>query len=127
MVGYWNGSNANTITSDGALHRLITQLNYNNYNRGIISPSLKCKYKNDAFTKEDNATTKGNGKLLHKVGLITEDETALAGGRFWMRDGSSNNDYKSSDIGYYWAFSSYNRRIMSLLMFYYGWHRCNSG
>ena len=40
-------------------------------------PSLDCANKNDAFTKDD--TVNGNGKLLHKVGLITADELVLAG------------------------------------------------
>ena len=44
---------------------------------GNIKPSLDCPSKNDSFTKDD--TTKGNGKLNHKVGLITEDELTMAG------------------------------------------------
>ena len=41
-----------------------------------FSPSLDCPNKNDSFTKDDIAN--GNGKLKHKVGLITEDELTLA-------------------------------------------------
>ena len=50
-----------------------TELNeQNNY-----TPSLDCANKNDSFTKEESAT--GNGKLNHKVGMITADELTLAG------------------------------------------------
>ena len=41
------------------------------------SPTFDCANKNDAFTKDD--TTNGNGKLLHKVGLLTADELAMTG------------------------------------------------
>ena len=49
--------------------------------RGFISsipstPTLDCS-KNDAFTKIETATT--NGKLKHKVGLLTADELVIAG------------------------------------------------
>ena len=44
----------------------------NNYH-----PSLDCGSQDDSFTKED--TTNGNGKLNHKVGLITADELTMAG------------------------------------------------
>jgi uncharacterized repeat protein (TIGR02543 family) len=44
----------------------------NNY-----EPSLDCFNKNDSFTKDDTAN--GNGKLNHKVGLITADELTMAG------------------------------------------------
>lgn len=40
-------------------------------------PSLDCANKDDAFTKSDTAS--GNGKLAHKVGLITADELTMAG------------------------------------------------
>ena len=41
------------------------------------APSLSCTRKEDAFTKTETSTT--NGKLKHKVGLITMDELNLAG------------------------------------------------
>ena len=56
----------------GAFYRVRTKNAENNY-----SLTLDCANKNDAFTKLDTAN--GNGKLAHKVGLITADEVTLAG------------------------------------------------
>ena len=55
-----------------AYQRNVLKNSDNNY-----TPSLDCPNKNDAFTKDD--VVKGNGKLLHKTGLITADELTLAG------------------------------------------------
>ena len=41
------------------------------------TPSLKCGLKNDRFTVSD--TVKGNGALTYPIGLLTPDETAIAG------------------------------------------------
>lgn len=41
------------------------------------NPTLDCASKNDSFTKDD--TTNGNGKLSHKVGLLTADEMSITG------------------------------------------------
>ncbi|MDD4187345.1 MAG: hypothetical protein PHX04_01035, partial [Bacilli bacterium] len=41
------------------------------------SPTLKCGLKNDRFTKND--TTIGNGALTYPIGLISADETSMAG------------------------------------------------
>lgn len=56
----------------GAYSRIEEKNSDNNF-----SPSLDCPNKNDSFTMSD--TVKGNGKLAHKVGLLTEDEVTLAG------------------------------------------------
>ncbi len=65
-------SNANSwYNRHGAYNRNTIAVN-NNYH-----PSLDCANKNDAFTKDDTAN--GNGKLAHKVGLITADELTMAG------------------------------------------------
>lgn len=45
-------------------------------------PVLECPSVNDSFTKE---TANGNGKLKHKVGLVTADELQLSG----LLDGSA--------------------------------------
>ena len=51
---------------------------------GNYHPSLDCANKNDAFTKND--TMNGNGKLAHKVGLITADELTMAGSGWMIYD-----------------------------------------
>ena len=51
-------------------------------------PTLNCMQKNDAFTVIDKE--KGNGDLTYPVGLITADETVIAGGG---RMGSHNLNY----------------------------------
>ena len=54
------------------------------------APILDCPLQRDAFTKSD--TTNGNGKLGHKVGLLTADEFTLAG----MNNGDMNSYLTSS-------------------------------
>lgn len=44
------------------------------------NPILTCPHKDDRFTVND--TTLGNGRLDYKVGLLTADETAVAGSEF---------------------------------------------
>ncbi len=56
----------------GAYGRNFVKNAQNNY-----EPSLDCASKNDSFTKTETATT--NGKLNHKIGLISADELTLAG------------------------------------------------
>ncbi len=55
----------------------------------LTKPEFKCLNKNDAFTKSD--IQNGNGKLNHKIGLITGDE-ALAGGT-GKYSGQITNEY----------------------------------
>ncbi len=47
-------------------------------------PTLDCGSKNDSFTKNETNTT--NGKLNHKVGLLTADELMIAGVRMWSSE-----------------------------------------
>lgn len=49
----------------------------NNVTVSVQEPSIMCKYKDDAFTVEDNVY--GNGALTYPIALITSDEAALAG------------------------------------------------
>lgn len=65
------GGNAIIISRHSAFGRNIDNVN------GNYHPSLDCTSKNDSFTKDD--TIIGNGKLAHKVGLITVDELTMAG------------------------------------------------
>ncbi len=58
-----------------------------------FEPSLDCTSKNDSFTKND--TTNGNGKLNHKVGLITEDELTMSG--------NGRTGYGYSDTAYLYS------------------------
>ncbi len=67
-------------------------------------PSLVCQNSNDRFTVESK---NGNGKLTYPVGLITLDETVLAGFNTYY---SNTSDYKDTTIylytnEYYWTFS----------------------
>ncbi|MDD2504866.1 MAG: hypothetical protein PHF21_01170 [Bacilli bacterium] len=60
------------------------------------SPTLKCGLKNDRFTKND--TTIGNGALTYPIGLISADETSMAGFVFHK---SNNTNYLYTNQ-YYW-------------------------
>ncbi|MBR5669894.1 BsaA family SipW-dependent biofilm matrix protein [Candidatus Saccharibacteria bacterium] len=55
-----------------AAYRVSSTVN----NSSNITPSLDCASARDSFTKY---SSNGNGKLKHKVGLITADELRLAG------------------------------------------------
>ncbi len=63
--------NDRTIKSEG-----VGDLSFGSHN-SFTSPSLDCARQHDAFTKSD--TTNGNGKLGHKVGLLTADEYVMGG------------------------------------------------
>ena len=52
-----------------------------------FEPTLDCLNKNDAFTKNDTAN--GNGRLKHKIGLITADELTMAGSGWSGYDNSA--------------------------------------
>ena len=91
---------------------------YGAYSRNMVvvddnfHPSLDCANKNDAFTKND--TTNGNGKLAHKVGLITADESTMAGNGYYGHDSSaylytgqdmrliSPGGFENHALGFYW-------------------------
>ena len=60
-----------TYSYHGAYGRNAVKNTQNNY-----EPSLDCVNSNDAFTKD---SANGNGKLNHKIGLITADELTMAG------------------------------------------------
>jgi hypothetical protein len=64
-------SDNRTFNRYGAFGRNSVKNTQNNY-----EPSLNCPNRNDAFTKN---STNGNGKLNHKIGLITADELTMAG------------------------------------------------
>lgn len=86
------------------------------------APSLDCSSKRDSFTKTETSTT--NGKLKHKIGLITSDERRLAGGINDTSDGYYINDdgqivwngspARATDTGYGRAYRSFtNVRAMA--------------
>ncbi|MBP5634089.1 hypothetical protein J6X09_00120 [Candidatus Saccharibacteria bacterium] len=117
-------SDGTGATRWGAYTRNYVKNSLNNY-----APSLDCPNKNDAFTKDD--TTNGNGKLEHKIGLITMDELTLAGTN--VTDVASTNyiyshynlwtgspSFYSYQGGYVFSWSekagnsqTYNRRMIS--------------
>ncbi|MBR7042560.1 MAG: hypothetical protein IKI04_03560, partial [Bacilli bacterium] len=63
------------------------------------TPSLTCT-KNDAFTVSESST--GNGELTYPVGLLTVDETMLAGGKY----GATNSAYYLYTGQNYWLVSA---------------------
>jgi len=71
VVGYFTGTGFGTSnTAYAAPQRLANTKN----------PNIKCAQKNDRFTVSD--TVKGNGALTYPIGLLTPDETAIAGLKF---------------------------------------------
>ncbi|MBR7042316.1 MAG: hypothetical protein IKI04_02320 [Bacilli bacterium] len=63
------------------------------------APSITCASKNDSFTVMESAT--GNGALTYPVGLLTADETILAGGK----NGGVNSSYYLYSEQIYWLMS----------------------
>ncbi len=63
------------------------------------TPKLTCTQKNDAFTVSDEE--KGNGNLIYPIGLITIDETRLAGGT----TKTTNQNYYLNKGSSYWSLS----------------------
>ena len=106
----WNWSNLNGLgygtnkTFYGATQRLVST----NGSAGGTGPALSCQNDNNGgklsrFTVSD--TVYGNGALsgYAKVGLLTADEIAFAGGAF----GTSNSTYyiKGNTNSFWWALS----------------------
>lgn len=113
---YYSGSlksNNSNATPSGS-----TTTNYHGaYGRNEVvvddnyHPSLDCANKNDAFTKDD--TTNGNGKLAHKVGLITADELTMAGNG-WSGYDTTAYLYTGQ---YAWSASSVNFHVNRAIEF----------
>ncbi|MDD4734329.1 MAG: hypothetical protein PHU05_05765, partial [Bacilli bacterium] len=78
-------------TNYAARHRLYTNK----------TPSLLCGLKNDRFTVSDVSI--GNGNLTYSVGLITADEIALAGMRYY---GENSTNYLYTNQ-HWWSFSPF--------------------
>ena len=78
----------------------------------LNAPSLDCPLQRDAFTKSD--TVNGNGKLGHKVGLLTADEITMGGQRngyletTYLSNGPSDYNWTMtpSGYGYYYVVGS---------------------
>ena len=88
-------SNYTTLTSWNSTG---TQYYYGARGRLIKSksPVLTCPTESDKFTVN---TSNGNGALTYPVGLITEDEVAMAGGVY----GSINSSYYLYTSSFYWS------------------------
>ncbi len=71
------------------------------YNDGHRSPQFACpEPSHDLFTVDNE---KGNGMSKYKVGLITADEAAYAGGVYYL----SNSNYYLYTGTYYWTMSPF--------------------
>ena len=68
------------------------------------APTLKCQNTKDKFTIN---TSNGNGALIYPVGLITADEMAYAGGKYWSSSADGNRSFYLYTGEYYWALSPY--------------------
>ncbi|MDY4619528.1 MAG: hypothetical protein SO484_05980, partial [Bacilli bacterium] len=73
---------------------------YGRLSQTTKSPQLICPEESDKFTVN---TSNGNGALTYPVGLITEDEVAMAGG-VWN---TSNSSYYLYTNQHYWSGSPY--------------------
>ena len=78
----------------GAYTRLITNK----------TPTLKCQNAKDKFTVD---ASNGNGTLTYPVGLITADEMAYAGGKYYSSSSDKNRSFYLYTGKFYWALSPY--------------------
>ena len=88
------GADFDKFTFFKARERIYAENVQNNMNPSLVCPNAGSDNKLSKFTASD--TTRGNGKLKsgnkeYKIGLLTVDEAAFAGGRYYASDGSSNN------------------------------------
>lgn len=67
-----------------------------------INPTLKCSNKNDAYTVND--TIHGNGALTYPIGLITADETSLAGAVYF----ASNEQFYLTRGNAFWLMTAFD-------------------
>ena len=93
-IGTLNGWDPNGGSATDYLYFSPRNRAYETY-----TPSLTCT-KNDAFTVSETAT--GNGDLIYPVGLLTSDETMLAGGK----GGTANSTYYLYTGQNYWLVSA---------------------
>ena len=85
------------ITNFGAYTRLDTNK----------TPTLKCQNMRDKFTTK---TINGNGALEYPVGLITADEMAYAGGKYYSSSSDANRSFYLYTGRDYWVLSPYSFR-----------------
>ncbi|MBR3377838.1 InlB B-repeat-containing protein [Candidatus Saccharibacteria bacterium] len=104
-----SGGTSGRDNTHGAYGRVGIKNASNNY-----EPSLDCINPNDAFTKD---SANGNGKLKHKIGLITADELKLATAGTWSYYEYTSYIYSGR---YVWAASPYGFINNRAYEFY--WH-----
>ena len=85
------------ITNFGAYTRLDTNK----------TPTLKCQNMRDKFTTK---AINGNGALEYPVGLITADEMAYAGGKYYSSSSDANRSFYLYTGRDYWVLSPYSFR-----------------
>ena len=81
-------------------------------------PILECSSINDTFTVSPE---KGNGALTHKIGLLTADETILAGQSYTY---ATSNNYLSNEPGF-WTMSP--SHIPSSAPYHFYVHKSGTG
>ncbi|MCQ2570716.1 MAG: hypothetical protein MJ154_00490 [Candidatus Saccharibacteria bacterium] len=89
---------------------------YDKYESGNLHPLLECSNTRDSFTK---STANGNGRLAHKVGLITGSELVLAGFGSEEITTSLNNYLYSGRVT--WTMSPYGYSSNALVMNFATW------
>ena len=68
------------------------------------TPTLKCQKAKDKFTVD---ASNGNGALKYPVGLITADEMAYAGGKYYSSSADENSSFYLYTSQWFWALSPY--------------------
>ena len=106
--------------NSGSGYLLSPTTTYGAYFRNYSNrtPSLSCRQTADSFTV---SSEKGNGKLTYPIGLLTMDETAIAGGLY----NSVNTLYYLYTGQTYWTMSP--SRFIQSVVSAYGWRISSSG
>ena len=72
------------------------------YTNKTKTPTLKCQNARDKFTVD---ASNGNGALKYPVGLITADEMAYAGGKYYSSSADVNRSFYLYTGKFYWDLS----------------------
>ena len=107
MTSYTSQLEDTVFCNDRSYTKSGTNLLFGGYTRldRNKTPTLKCQNARDKFTTE---TINGNGALKYPVGLITADEMAYAGGKYYSGSADENRSFYLYTNQWFWTLSPYH-------------------
>ena len=104
MTSYTSQLEDTVFCNDRSYTTSGSDLHFGAYNRFHTNETLtlKCQNAKDKFTVD---ASNGNGALTYPVGLITADEMAYAGGKFYIGSSNANSSFYLYTGQTYWSLS----------------------